>query len=227
MSFMMGDSEYGSNLDGSVGCSDEIPERRTTQIMDIDVVMINMRIIANVGFGEKLTASRDRILSIDRYSALPWVQPMIRAIWGDNRRRTMNTILETIRCAINAAEMVHITPNEAKNTQSNSSSIKIAPFLMDCILGLTNLNTTYAQDKSVGVEIGYFLDMINAHLENGSIEESSTVRKNSKRMPKHNPNHLPSSPRAIERTFAQSTGGIDMSLRAGESLSLPSSLTLQ
>ena len=147
-----------------------------------DSMIVNLKILANVKMGQKLTCTDGRMLSFDENNSDGYVQPWMRWWRGNSRRKTLDVVWRSVRIAIAGIR-------SERAPQQNVHDIRES--LTASLDGLRNLRSTYTDDDAVKIEIGQIIILVQRTME--SKRDVSESQSKPRDMPLRSSNSVPHS----------------------------------
>ena len=141
----------------------------TAQLSE-DLILTNLKILANINANDKVTINNYNNISIDP----PYLsQSLFRWFNGDSRNNTINTIDIIISNTFRIIDSIYDDEiNKKNNNESNyfenGNSQKLQTFsteLKNSIKGLQNLKITYKNDISICSKIDIDIEKINLRIK--------------------------------------------------------------
>lgn len=122
--------------------------------MDVEDILINLKVIENIGVNEKLN-SNGQYLNVEYESIVP--EGLRRWIRRDNRQSTLRKIRNVIQCAIDKIDQPLL---DSDNEYLNSNTEEIQKYLTNSKQGLIKMKQTYSNCSQTCAQLDVMIDTI-------------------------------------------------------------------
>jgi hypothetical protein len=156
---------------------DNVLETMDPEVMSIDQIIINLKIIALIKKHEKLSIrEHDKSLIIDGKNNFLYIQSIKRWYNEDNRKKTMDYIEKIIHKTFEWMDQVYedykLHPDkkddiseEIFEEDNEALLLRLSKEVINASEGLKNLRITYKQDSLVNSQIQLLLDKIKIKVD--------------------------------------------------------------